>query len=101
MSLADLHGLQRLSFDDTVIGDLTPLAHLASLQVLSFDRTAVGDLGPLRGLVGLRTLYCSGTQVADLAPLAGLKWLTLDGTQVEPDDSIVAALRAREVSVSI
>jgi Leucine-rich repeat (LRR) protein len=83
--LAGLTALQSLDLRGTKVADLAPLARLAALQSLDLRGTQVADLAPLAGLTALQVLHLGVTPVADLAPLAGLtalQQLFLGGTNV-------------------
>ena len=72
----DLRKIIALSFTDSQIDDLSPLAGLRQLQVMEFDNNQVTDLTPLSGLTNLVSLNLANNQITDLTPLKKLGKLT-------------------------
>jgi Leucine-rich repeat (LRR) protein len=85
--LAGLVKLKSLDLLSTNISDLSPLAVLENLTNLNLSRTSVSDLSPLAVLENLTNLDLSRTSVSDLTALGGLENLTnLDLSQNEISD---------------
>ncbi len=94
--LTKLKGLENLTFTDTRIEDLSPLANhkylkilkiaenpginnlsalrsYSRLEILDLQNTLVKDLSPLGTIISLKILKINGTKVISLKALAGLK----------------------------
>lgn len=86
-SITQIQGLASLSFDDTSISDITPLAGLEKLFSLDLDDTFVLDLSPLANLEHLWSLYISNTLISDLSPVSNCKnLLTIRANGAPIDD---------------
>ncbi|WP_428150676.1 leucine-rich repeat domain-containing protein [Brevundimonas sp.] len=72
-SIRTMKELTSVSFEDTCVSDLTPLAELENLNSIDVDNTFVIDLTPIAGLKSLYSLYFSDTLVSDISPLSDLK----------------------------
>jgi Leucine-rich repeat (LRR) protein len=86
--LAELKSLETLALHNTQVSDLSLLAELKNLKQLYLSNMQVSDLSPLSELKNLEGLGLYGTQVSDLSPLAELKnleWLGLEDTQVSEE----------------
>jgi hypothetical protein len=73
-----------LSFSETKLEDLSPLAKLTCLEQLYLTGTRVRNLAPLAGLTNLRKLNLGGTKILDLSPLSNL--IRLEGLDISNTD---------------
>ena len=61
--LKEVESLKTLSFSNTTVSDLTPLAGLTNLESLTAQYTLVDDVSSLKTLTSLKSLYLDGSPV--------------------------------------
>lgn len=84
--IAELTGLQSLSFEGTKITDLSPLSGIKWLKEINLNHTQINDLRPISEMTELENLFLAYTKITDLISLAGLlelRTLILDNTQIK------------------
>lgn len=80
-----LVNLRMLDVSETLVTDITPLAHLTQLEALDLQNDGVEDITPLAHLTRLRWLRLKDNPVQDvsaLSQLTRLERLDLSGTRV-------------------
>ncbi|HOD91907.1 MAG TPA: leucine-rich repeat domain-containing protein, partial [Thermotogota bacterium] len=80
-----LTNLERLSFRNNQVSNLTPLQNLTNLEWLYFDNNQVSNLTPLQNLTNLEWLSYWNNQVSNLIPLqnlTNLQYLDFSDNQV-------------------
>ncbi|HOM55561.1 MAG TPA: leucine-rich repeat domain-containing protein [Thermotogota bacterium] len=70
--LQNMTNLEWLYFDNNQVSNLTPLQNLTNLEWLSFDNNQASSLIPLQNLTNLQYLDFSDNQVSSLTPLQNL-----------------------------
>ncbi len=70
--VAALRKLKVLRCPGNPIAEIEPLSAVTTLEVLDLSDTRITKLDPLASLNGLKELYISGTNVKDLGPVSGL-----------------------------
>ena len=77
VGIQNLTSLTRLTINDKLLTDVSPLSALTSLTFLNLHSNWITDLSALRGLTSLEVLIISENSYTDLSPLSGLTNLTL------------------------
>jgi hypothetical protein len=104
--LGDLPSLTRLLVDDNLLSDVSPAAELRSLTSFGADRNQLVDVRALSALPLLQALSVESNPLQDLSQFLEFPRLTSVDLAGSPasctaeEDSVVAALLARGVSVA-
>jgi len=76
LALLKFEHLEKLSFIDSKIRDLSMLEKLTNLTSLTIVRNSINDTSFLKGLKNLKKLFLFNTNITDISSLQGLSRLT-------------------------
>jgi GTPase SAR1 family protein len=102
-AVSELTWLQAISFSNTKIIDLSPIANLSSLKNLNLSNTPIVDISPVAGLPSLQYLDVSFTQVEEISPvenLSSLRILRASNTHIKNLSPIANLFSLQQLDVS-